>query len=282
MSQSNPHVSSQADVFAYTEVEAASIATLARGSREFLHAAHPGIWSRDLERLSKRSVSLELHGCTLAEYYRLKRIPRGLRVHLHPTLFSENVEFCKKFEGILNKCSLDIITLTIEYIQKELVTVAEQVRNIETQLNQLGTPEEFQVIKAQIEQTVKQFKLDTEERKRSKFLRDADDYVSGRVYRWIPGYPSSTSFRKQRTQPFAPRGTREAQLPRCQANAQSGSGDSSPQRITDSSGSSFLEDSAPSSSGERGGPAEQVGAAAAGRTRPIRTGNKTTYKKHNR
>ncbi|OCT78650.1 hypothetical protein XELAEV_18029736mg [Xenopus laevis] len=284
MSQSNPHVSSQADVFAYTELEAASIATLARGSREFLHAAHPGIRSRDLERLSKRSVALELHGCTLAEYYRLKRIPRGLRVHLHPTLFSENVEFCKKFEGILNKCSLDIITLTIEYIQKELVTVAEQVHNIETQLNQLGTPEEFQVIKAQIEQTVKQFRQDTEERKRSKFLRDADDYVSGRVYQWIPGHPSSTStfFRKQRAQPFAPRGMREAHLPRWQDNAQSGSKDSSPQRVTDSSRSSFLEDSAPSSSGEREGPAEEVGATAAGRTRPIRTGNKTAYKQHNR
>ncbi|OCT56013.1 hypothetical protein XELAEV_18003526mg [Xenopus laevis] len=210
MSQPTPTPSTQADIFAYTEVEAASIATLARGSREFLHTAHPEARSRDLERITKRSVALELHGCTLAEYYRLKRIPRGLRVHLRPTLFSENVEFCKKFEGILNKCSLDIITLTIEYIQKELATVSEQVHALETQLLQSGNQEEFTALKAQIESSIQRFRLETEERKRGKFLRDAEDYVNGRVYRWTPGHPnvSAIPFRSRRVQAHSTRGTR--------------------------------------------------------------------------
>ncbi|OCT55495.1 hypothetical protein XELAEV_18001763mg, partial [Xenopus laevis] len=197
-----PLSSTQADVFAFTELEAASIATLARGSREFLHTSHPEARSRDLERLTKKSITLELHGCTLAEYHRLKRIPRGLRVHLRPTLFSENLEFCRKFEGILNKCSLDIITLTIEYIQKELITVSEQVNALETQLTQTAGQEEFSVIKSQLDESVRKYRQETEARKRGKFLRDAEDYTNGRVYRWIPGRPyvAPSFFRNQRTQ----------------------------------------------------------------------------------
>ncbi|OCT72125.1 hypothetical protein XELAEV_18035091mg, partial [Xenopus laevis] len=188
MSQPTPIPSTQADTFAYTEVEAASIATLARGSREFLHTAHPEAGSRDLERITKR----------------------GLRVHLRPTLFSENVEFCKKFEGILNKCSLDIITLTIEYIQKELATVSEQVHTLETQLLQSGNQEEFTALKAQIESSIQRFRLETEERKRDKFLRDAEDYVNGRVYRWTPGRPnvSAIPFRGRQVQAHSACGTR--------------------------------------------------------------------------
>ncbi|OCT76268.1 hypothetical protein XELAEV_18031463mg [Xenopus laevis] len=213
MSQPNPLMSTQADVFAYTELEAASIATLTKGSRDFLHTAHPEARSRNLERLSKRAVSLELHGCTLAEYYRLKRIPRGLRVHLQPTLFSDNLEYCRKFEGILNKCSLDIITLTIEYIQKELLTVAEQVSTLETQLAQTANQEELTNTKARLEESISRFRLETETRKR-EFLRDAEDYTSGRIYRWTPGRPHVTTpyFWGRRPQTQAPRGTRREGL----------------------------------------------------------------------
>ncbi|OCT55961.1 hypothetical protein XELAEV_18004663mg [Xenopus laevis] len=174
MSQPIPISSTQAAVFAYTELEAASIATLTKGSRDFLHTAHPEARNRNLERLSKRAVSLELHGCTLAEYYRLKRIPRGLR-------------------GILNKCSLDIITLTIEYIQKELLTVSEQASTLETQLAQTASQEELANTKARLEESMLKFRLETETRKREKFLRDAEDYTSGRIYRWTPGRPHVTT-----------------------------------------------------------------------------------------
>ncbi|OCT84276.1 hypothetical protein XELAEV_18022430mg, partial [Xenopus laevis] len=167
---------------------------------EFLHTPHPETRRRDLERALKRSVALELHSCTLAEYHGLKHIPRGLRVHLCPTLFSENSEFCKKFEGILNKCSLDIITITIEYIQKELVTVSEQVSTIEAQLTHLSNREEdFASLKAQIDKTVLRFREETEECKRRKFVRDAEDYVNALVYRWTPGqaYVAPPFYRNQ-------------------------------------------------------------------------------------
>lgn len=46
-----------------------------------------------MEKLLQRSVTMELHEVTLVEYYRLQMIPRGLRVCLVPTIFSQNVDF---------------------------------------------------------------------------------------------------------------------------------------------------------------------------------------------
>ncbi|OCU00227.1 hypothetical protein XELAEV_18006006mg [Xenopus laevis] len=264
MSQPTPLSGTQADIFAYTEVEAASIATLTRGSQDFLHTAHPEARSRNLKRLTKKAVSLELHGCTLAEYYWLKRIPRGL----------------KKFECILNKCSLDIITLTIEQIQKELLTVSEQVNTLETQITQTASQEEWAETKSQIESIAQKFRLEIETRKRDKFLRDAEDYNSGRVCWWTPGCPYTTLsfFRGRKTQARVPRGARHEGR---QEVGRSSSGETSSQRATDSSGSSsFLgDDSAPSSSGEREVGAPESGAIAATKPRQTQVTNKSAPKK---
>ncbi|CAJ0935589.1 unnamed protein product [Ranitomeya imitator] len=51
-----------------------------------------------------KKTSLELHYVTLAEYHKVKHIPRGLRGSLRPTLFQDKRDYCLKFEGILNKC----------------------------------------------------------------------------------------------------------------------------------------------------------------------------------
>ncbi|OCT55765.1 hypothetical protein XELAEV_18004247mg, partial [Xenopus laevis] len=230
--------------------------------------------------LTKKVQTTYLVKKYLAEYYRLKRIPRGLRVHLQPTLFSDNLEYCKKFEGILNKCSLDIITLTIEQIQKELLTVSEQVSTLETQITQISSQEEWAETKSQIESISERFRLELETRKRDKFLRDAEDYNSGRVYRWIPGrsYATPSFFRGRKTQARQPRGTRRDAR---QEAGRSSSGETSSQRASDSSGSSaFLgDDSAPSSSGEREGGAPESGATAATKPRPTRGTHKSAPKK---
>ncbi|KAM4749428.1 alpha-2,8-sialyltransferase 8E-like [Rhinophrynus dorsalis] len=68
----------------------------------------------------KREVDLTLHGVTLSEYYREKKIPRGFRIKNVPTIGRTNANFCKKWIGVLNQCSLDLMILVVEEINKEL------------------------------------------------------------------------------------------------------------------------------------------------------------------
>ncbi|CAJ0947764.1 unnamed protein product [Ranitomeya imitator] len=127
---------------------------------------------------------VELHCATLSEYLRVKRIPRGLRVALRPTLFHDNSDYCAKYTQILNKCSFDLMTLTVEFLHKKIEANAAEIRNIETQLSSAGTSEELNALKVQIQTRVDQHKKDTENRKRSKFTRDTIDYEQNQVYRW--------------------------------------------------------------------------------------------------
>lgn len=84
----------------------------------------------------QRAITMELHEVTLAEYYKLQMIPRGLRVRLTPTLFSQNKDFKTKFAQILNKCSFDIMTLTVQFLQQERTLVQQEIVQLEEQLQQ--------------------------------------------------------------------------------------------------------------------------------------------------
>ncbi|CAJ0944905.1 unnamed protein product [Ranitomeya imitator] len=160
----------------YIEAEAEEIISRVTIPGEFLHTPSEEIRSRDLERELRRKTALELHYVTLAEYHKVKRIPRGLRVSLRPTLFQDKPDFCQKFESILNKCSMDIIILTIEYLHKELSTIEEQISSIQQQLSSTLTTDKFDFILQKTNKTIEEFRSQLQERKRSKFLSDAEDY----------------------------------------------------------------------------------------------------------
>ncbi|CAJ0940277.1 unnamed protein product [Ranitomeya imitator] len=113
----------------------------------------------------------------------VQRIPRGFRVPLHPTPFRDSIAFCIRFEQILNKCSFDLITLTIEHLQKAIESSLEGIKTIETQLASTGTPEELSSLKAQIQSRVDQHRKDTENRKHIKLSRNTEDYETNQVYK---------------------------------------------------------------------------------------------------
>ncbi|CAJ0964160.1 unnamed protein product [Ranitomeya imitator] len=172
------------NTLSYGQVEADEIISRVNIPGEFLHTPVEEIRTRDWERELRKKTALELHYVTLAEYHKVKRIPRGLRVSLRPTLFSDKPDFCLKFEGILNKCSMDIMILTIEYLQKEISEVEKQLEVTHQQLRDTLSTEKFDGMKHKIEKTIEDFRNQLQDRKRQKFLRDTEDYHRKTVYRW--------------------------------------------------------------------------------------------------
>ncbi|CAJ0955405.1 unnamed protein product [Ranitomeya imitator] len=167
--------------FSYSETEVANIVSQVTACSDFLQVSGSEFKSRDLERETRHLVSLELHSITIAEYLKTQRIPRGLRVSLRPTLFHDNSEFCSKFEQILNKCSVDLMTLTLDHLNKEIKNCQEKVSSIEIQLKDSLPKEEFDSVKTRTKENVDNFKKETEKRKRQKFIRDTQDYLQKRV-----------------------------------------------------------------------------------------------------
>lgn len=138
--------------------------------------------TRRLEGENKHLISLELHCVTLTEYFRVKRIPRGLRTHLHPTLLPHNVYFCRNFEAISNKFSFDIILLNIECLQQEMVRVKQRIIEDEALLDAMLSAQELKDFKDKTTIHLQMFRSDIEHTKKNKWFRDSEDYIKGQVY----------------------------------------------------------------------------------------------------
>ncbi|XP_053572258.1 LOW QUALITY PROTEIN: hematopoietic lineage cell-specific protein-like [Bombina bombina] len=140
---------------------------------------------KEYEAMQLKQMKWELHANTLAEYYRVKRIPRGLRMNTRPTLLSNNKIYCDKFEAILNKCSYDLIVWTVECLQTEMELQEVNIKKCKDDLQTCLSNDEFQEMEKRIATMIAEEQKAIKETKRAKFIRDEEDYRLGRVYRWI-------------------------------------------------------------------------------------------------
>eukprot|EP00079_Xenopus_tropicalis_P039349 XP_017953120.1 PREDICTED: uncharacterized protein LOC108648909 [Xenopus tropicalis] len=127
----------RAEIFSFTEAERKRILS-ATQSLPISAATTDRDTFRKLDQLRRRETAWALHSASLAEYIKAQRIPRGLRVSLRPALFKEDQEFVAKWNGILNKCSLDLMTLTVQQLQSGLKEVRQQVHILEEPLKSGG------------------------------------------------------------------------------------------------------------------------------------------------
>lgn len=144
-----------------------------------------GVSLLTLKKLQEKETRLYLHAVTLSDYLRLKKIPRGLRIIKNLMLGKENETFCDRWYEILNKCSLDLMALTIQETSLQLHKVKEDINLFKQSLEEKVTNEERRVqmlkecenIRQTLEKEIKEFK-------KNKFERDMGDYQRGAVYRW--------------------------------------------------------------------------------------------------
>ncbi|CAH2272931.1 Hypothetical predicted protein, partial [Pelobates cultripes] len=132
----------------------------------------------------KKLLGYELHHYFLIEYQRLNRIPRALRINLRPAWFSTDKEFCAEFEGILKKCSLKLMALTMEQLVKEIEKCRAEIIRQEEALVKIFTADEWKSLKEKSEDQLNILRLEIGSKKLRKFMRDDEDYRKGKVYKW--------------------------------------------------------------------------------------------------
>lgn len=136
-----------------------------------------------LERLQQKDTRLMLHGTMLSEYFRNKRIPRGLRIQKAPTLGTQDELFMTRWTEILNKCSLDLMLLIIEQVKKESEKMQSEIKQIEEALKTKCGPD-FTRIDESLKRNVQEYREKLQQLKLSKYKRDTMDYQQNKVYRW--------------------------------------------------------------------------------------------------
>lgn len=161
-----------------------------------------------LERLYHKETRLVMHGSTLSEYWRNKKIPRGLRIQKAPTIGKSDENFTKKWGEILNKCSLDLMLLIIDQVSTEAKTVRTEIEKTERELRDKFGPT-FGSIESSIKETINGYKEKLLNIKLKKYKRDTEDYQRNEVYHWETEKrtlsPQASTTTRSRTGAFGPR-----------------------------------------------------------------------------
>lgn len=135
------------------------------------------------QRLREKETHLFLHGTTLSEYWRNKRIPRGLRIQKEPTIGKNDKTFVHQWGDILNKCSLDLMLLIVEHVSKEAKEVEVKISEHEVVMKEiLGL--NFTAIDDAINQSIGKYRDFLQATKIKKYQRDTEDYQLNQVYAW--------------------------------------------------------------------------------------------------
>lgn len=66
-----------------------------------------------------------------------------MRSSLQPTLFSQDLDFKTRFESLSNQYAFNLMLLNLEFLQKELTTVGEKLKEVDIKLKTLSTDEEY-------------------------------------------------------------------------------------------------------------------------------------------
>lgn len=170
----------------YTEADIENILFPQSGLSESLASADMTVdLQRRFKRLSQKRSRYTLHGSTLSEYVRSKRIPRGLRIQKVPTLGRHDPEFCEQWCQILNKASLDLTVLVIEHTKKRLSSLETEIGEITSQLESVTPPEDFTKLKEEMKSAMDRYEAEIMKQKLSTFRRDTMDYKTNNIYPWL-------------------------------------------------------------------------------------------------
>lgn len=150
-------------------------------------ATNTDLFVRSLKKLTIRETKQYLHAVTLSDYFRKKIIPRGLRIQkLSPASGLNGPMFLDRWCEILNKCSLDLMTLVIQETSDQLAKTKDEIKDLTDKLdNELKEDKrKLEEIKKELEQLKEKCHNEIIVTKREKFQRDTRDYASGNIYFW--------------------------------------------------------------------------------------------------
>ncbi|OCT98604.1 hypothetical protein XELAEV_18010839mg [Xenopus laevis] len=176
---------SGASTFAYSEADIQRIlCEIEEGDIPQSGTTLNGDIKRELLSLQKKEISYNLHVISLAQYARSKRIPRGLCQDIKPNLCADDPLLIQRWQEICNKCSLDLIILTVERLQARLQTVRQRIVELKELIMRDKGAELAAAIFQDHEEQLRRHTENVAECKKAKFQRDAQDYRLNQVYTW--------------------------------------------------------------------------------------------------
>lgn len=121
---------------------------------------------------------------SLKKYLQEGVVPRGLRLRKTPTtVFS--TKFQAEWDSILTKASLSLISLIVTEEENKLKVLQQEVAKASEDLEHFRHLHNYSTNYHRVEEKLEKLEEQIAATKRSKFLRDSEDFQTGKVYAWF-------------------------------------------------------------------------------------------------
>lgn len=121
---------------------------------------------------------------TLQQYLDKDMVPRGLRIKKHPTTLYGD-EFVEKWNSILTSCSKKLMELIISFENTALSEIRNEIKTLQGEIVPLAECVTFKEMDTKIKNNIAKLETTIAEIKKSKYMRDLQDYKSDTVYTWF-------------------------------------------------------------------------------------------------
>ncbi|XP_056406936.1 uncharacterized protein LOC130298066 [Hyla sarda] len=183
-------------VSSYTDADISRILGDVSEDGTFLHTPSMIDVKRNYEFATKKLLSLQLHHTMLAEYFKAKRIPRGLRSQPRDCAYMNETEYRSRFEAISNRYAFDLMLLHMEFIFHDITKVKQLVTQVEIILKDNISGQDLDNLLDKQKEFLTKFRSELEDGKKRQWHRDVQDYTNNKVYNW--GSPFNNQRRTKR------------------------------------------------------------------------------------
>lgn len=120
------------------------------------------------------------HQFTVNQYLGEHMIPRGLRIKKIPTTFYPGT-FVQEWNAILSNCSFELMRLIVRYEQECLYKINSNIKDQKEAVNKFAHLPTFTDSENKLQRMIEELETQITQIKRTKYLRDVDDYQSNTV-----------------------------------------------------------------------------------------------------
>ncbi|KAJ1097155.1 hypothetical protein NDU88_002282 [Pleurodeles waltl] len=135
-----------------------------------------------LERLKKQELSRWWDFTILERYTQIKQIPRGLRVILFPSFGDLNPILLQEWEQLLITSSFGIMDILIRDAREKRERLLLDIEALEKEIQDTNLKEAIEKNYNILKDVLQKHQEYIKEKKMRKVRRDANDYITGRVF----------------------------------------------------------------------------------------------------
>ena len=140
------------------------------------------------KKIHKQEQSKWWEAVSLQKYLEVGRVPRGLRIFTTPTYENPNPAMLQKWSENSSKCTTGMLEILVEFAWVDRKTLLSEIDTLTEEIKSMDSSNNFEEFYSKMEKRLEKIEEEIKTKKQRKFLRDLNDYQTGRILTFAKKY----------------------------------------------------------------------------------------------